>query len=333
MPKNIGRNLFKTAIAVLLVFVVLSGVSPAWGQNVPPVKAWIIVPVKGISAGVEGPTITAFDNRTDRWIAEMKKESVEVTLQKSTDAAEYMEFATRINANFGSYIDTDELRDKTFYSRDIETLLSNRRFRKAYEDIQKTDRKKAAELLTKNIRENLAVLRTMHLSDKEMRARGEHNVYPGTYPDVNSYRQSSNPDMPPTRFGRRYALFSYLLLASLFELKEVRPAIEEVIQHAKEEYQFFSSMPSPGLLDRSIYNPSLLMTATLCDPTWNADKKKRLEGKLVKDREVVDWESRALEHDRDAYIGLIPVKPHKEMLTIRYYKSITDAEFNDFFGK
>jgi hypothetical protein len=280
----------------------------------------------------------------------MKKESAEITVKKLTDAAEFLEFAILVNSARPSNFDTDELRDKTYYSRDIETLLSNRRFRKAYEDIQKlqkTDRKKTAELLTKNIRENLAALRDMHESDKEMNAHGEYNLYPSSYPDDNSYRQSSNPDMPPTRYGRRYALFSYILLASLFELKEVRPVIEEVIEYAKEEYQYINSLPSDGLtpngfsagayksayIRRSIYNPSLLLTATLCDPNWNAEKRKLLEGKLVKDREVVDWESRVLEHDRDAYIGLLPVQEWNGMITIRYYKGITDAEFNDFFGK
>ena len=74
-----------------------------------------------------------------------------------------------------------------------------------------------------------------------------------------------------------------------------------------------------------------MLTAALCDPTWNADKKKRLESKLIP-REIVDWQARALEHDRDAVAGLIPVKPHKEMIPVRYYAGITDAEFNAFFS-
>jgi len=295
-------------------------------------------------AGATGDTITIFDNRTDRWITEMKEESVEATLQKLTDAAEYMEFVNTIGTSGFSAFETEYLREKTHYSEDIEVILSNRRFRKAFDDLQKTDRKKAAELLTENIRENLAALRIMLQENQELVSRGKHKG--GAYatlmviPDDNSYRYSSHPDYPPTQYGRRYAVLAYILLASLFELREVRPAVEETVQLAKEEYKFFNSVHGQEtdsfkstLLDLSLYNPSLLMTATLCDPTWDADKHKRFEAKLVKDREAVDWQSRALEHDRDAKQGWIPVVPHDGMLKIRYYKGITDADFNDFFGK
>ena len=147
-------------------------------------------------------------------------------------------------------------------------------------------------------------------------------------------------DEPPTRMGRKFAVLAYLWFASLLELREVRPAVEEVIQFAKEEYEFFNTMDfgdetysfKAGVLDQSLYNPSLLVTAALCDPSWSADKKKRLEAKLV-NREVVDYQARATEHDKDARDGWIPVVPHEKMLKIRYYRGITDAEFNDFFGK
>jgi hypothetical protein len=82
-----------------------------------------------------------------------------------------------------------------------------------------------------------------------------------------------------------------------------------------------------------LYNPSLLLTATLCDPKWNAEKHKLLEEKLVKDREVVDWQARSLEHDMPGREGWVPVKPHESMIKVRYYQGITDAEFDDFFGK
>jgi hypothetical protein len=314
--------------------------------------------------GATGDSITAFDNRTDRWIAEMKEEPIEVILQKLTDAAEYIESMFQFDS-VGLAIYSDEVRDQTIYSKDIRSLLANRRFRKAYEDLQKIDKAQAAALLAKNIRENLPELRVMLKGYKDMITRGRHkgNIAVTTVnPDVDSYRYASRSDVPPTRFGRRHAVLSYILLASLLELQEVRPAIEDVIAFAKEEYKLFNSVSDEEagtfklvVLKESLYNPSLLLTATLCDPAWNADKHKLLgetpydpvsadfralfpdipkstETKLA-EFEIVDWQARAMEFDMPGREGWVPVKPHEKMLKVRYYRGITDAEFNDFFGK
>lgn len=292
-------------------------------------------------AGATGPTITAFDNRTNRWIAEMKEETIEITLLKLTDAGEYFWVGSGKHTMPVGLV-PEEMRQKTVYATDIKDILANRRFRKALDDIKKTDKKKVAELLTKNIRENLAEL---HILLQEYRNTYFHggSKYPEIVhgvPDDNFYRLSYyHPDRPPTHYARRYAVLSYLLLASYFELQEVRPAVEEVIQFANEEFEFFSSIDidkaftfKATVLYLSLYRPSLLMTATLCDPKWNTEKRKALATKLTT-KEIVDWESRALEQDHDAVLGLVPVVPHEKMLKIRYYEGITEAELDDFFGK
>ena len=249
-------------------------------------------------AGATGDSITIFDNRTDRWIAEMKEEPIEVILQKLTDAMEHLDPGFGIvNPDGGSSLFPEEYREETIYRRDIEALLSNRRFRKAYKDLQKTNKKKSAELLTKNIRDNLAELRIILQEHIKAVSQGNHK---GTIiteigiPAPDTYRFMAHPDYPPTRVGRRYAVLSYILLASFLELREVRPAVEETIQFAKEEYKFFNSLDEKeaysfmsSFLKCSLYNPSLLLTATLCDPTWNVDKHKRLETKLF-ETEIVD---------------------------------------------
>ena len=74
------------------------------------------------------------------------------------------------------------------------------------------------------------------------------------------------------------------------------------------------------------------MTATLCDPTWNIKKKKVLSEKLIT-KELVDWVSRALEYDHNAVLGLIPIVAHDNVLKIRYYQRITEAELDDFLGE
>jgi len=303
-------------------------------------------------SGATGPTIKAFDERTDRWITEMKEESPEDVVLKLFDGAEYIPGMLLSMPSIRSLYPEDQ-RERTVYSADIEIVLANRRFRKAYDDLQKMDKKKAAELLSKNIRENLAELRTMFQGDMDNVSLGNYFVPDGrlaTAVRLDSYRPMSIPDQPPTRFGRKYAVLSCILLASFLELPETRPAVQEVIEFAKGEYDLFCSVDDNleggwsksdiakhsfknRLLSESLYNPSLLVTATLCDPTWNAEKRKFLEGKLVNRGGVVDWQARALEHDKNAREGWIPVVPHEGMLKIRYYKGITDADFNDFFGK
>ena len=300
-------------------------------------------------SGATGDTITAFDNRTNRWIAEMKGETIETTLLKLTDMAEY-EWVGLFSGS-GIYI-TEQWREENYYCKDINDILSNRPFRKAFTDIEKTERKIAAELLTKNIRENLAGLRAHIQGHKDCFPSGKFvstSMLLGQ-PIENSYRHTYyHPDRPPTHYGRRYAVLSYLLLASHFELQEVRPAVEEAIKFAKEEFDFFNSIEGAldeertdaqvqeflfkgRMLQMSIYRPSLLVTATRCDPTWNVEKKKTLEAKLIT-KELVDWESRALESDHDVVLGLIPSVPHDKMLKLRCYQGITEAEFDDFFGK
>ena len=337
----------KTIIFILVAFIIVNlfvffGGRYRRAQNQQRIDE-MIRRYERYSGGMTGPTIKAFDAITDRWIAEMKEETVDVTLRKLTDAAEYINSGYGI-VNSGDFFSfaTDDWREESRYSKDIEFILSNRRFRKAIEDLQKIDRKKAADLLTKNIEENLSELRTMLREDIDKVAQDKHkggHVVLMVRPDINSYRHASHPDYPPTRIGRRYAVQSYLLLVSFLEIHEARLAVEKAIQFAREEYQFFNSVDTDEafifktvVFRQSLYNPSLLLTATLCDPNWNADKRKLFEDKLVKDREVVDWEARALEHDRDASLGLIPVRPHEKMIPIRYYAGITDAEFNDFFS-
>ena len=293
-------------------------------------------------AGATSPVITEFDEINDRWIAELKAETIEETLPQLTDAMEYT-LGIILNSSDVTSYRNEEWREQSYYQVVAKAILSNRRFRKAYEDLQKTNKKKAATLLTKNIKDNLAELRLMLQEDLDVVTKGEHTQSWGvvrSYSSDDTYRPMSHPDYPPTPTGRKYAIFSYLLLASLLELREVRPAVEEVIALAKEEYKLFNSLDTEearsfksSLLEESIYNPSLLVTAAFCDPTWKVAEKKRLAKEKLVEREVVDYQARALEGDKLAREGWIPVVPHDGMLKIRYYKEITDVEFNDFFGK
>lgn len=274
-----------------------------------------------------------------RWIAEMEEESIEEILQKLNDVAEYTMYGTMDNRGTMLFYTVEER--KRISQKNIEDTIANRRFRKAFEDLQTMDKKQAGALLTTLIRDNLVELNKLLNKDKERFALGQHrgqNAVIVSYPNVDSYRPRSRTDIPPSRMGRHYAMMSYVWLAGLLELQEVRPAIEEVIEFAKEEFAFYnfvedkmeSATFKSMLFDQSLYNPSLLVTATLCDPSWKVEQKKILASRMV-NREVFDYRVPS-----PAYkpIGIEGVKePHDGMITLRYYEGITDEEFNAFFGK
>jgi len=314
----------KHYITIIAVIIATCGISSLNAQQQPPQQDIIIT-------------------NTLRWIAEMEEEPIEEILLKLNDVAEYTMYGqmdNRANRLFYDAAERGRLSQKS-----IEDTIANRRFRKAFEDMQKMDKKQAGALLSKLIKDNLVELTTLLNKDKERFALGQHRERNGvlkaiivSYPEADSYRPMSRTDIPPTYLGRHYAVMSYVWLAGLLELQEVRPAIEEVIEFAREEFAFYnfvedkmeSATFKSMLFDQSLYNPSLLVTATLCDPSWKVEQKKILASKLV-NREVFDYRI-----PLPAYkpIGVEGVKePHDGMITLRYYEGITDEEFNAFFGK
>jgi hypothetical protein len=332
MPQNFNMRPFKTVSAALVAFAVL------FTSNV-----------------ARGETITAFDEQTNRLLGVLREETVEVTLKELTNGAHFIVGMVLAKGGSGRTFYDEGVRERNYYSKDVEILLSNRRVRKALEDLQKMDKKSAAKLLSQNIRDNMAELRPMLQTYMETFSQGKHisSIGFGRLLSEDSgdfHSPISDPNYPPTRFGRKYAVFSYIWLASLLELREVHPAVEEVVEFAREEYRLFNRVKvanAPGeegddpgsysfkenLLADSLYNPSLLVTAALCDPTWNTEKKRALEAKLIQDQGIVDYQARAIEQDKDAREGWLPIVPYDGMLKIRYYKGITDAEFNDFFSE
>ena len=278
-----------------------------------------------------GVKVIPHSEQFTKLMAELKEESVEVTLQKlNADAMQFGLMGTMFHNDVDNIF--PEAERIKIYARDINAVLANIRVLKAYEDLQKVDKKTAAALLSKHIRENLVSLRQTFQFPIGMIERGEHKgdtiagSLIGRYdPNVLGHVPL---DHPPTKIGRRYAILSYILIASLLELEEVRPAVEEVIAFAREEYELFCSLDvkeAPAfmsvLLTESLYNPSLLLTAARCDPTWNPEKRKLLDENNLVNCNVASWRTALPEHNV------------KNMLTIRYYVGITDAEFNEFFGK
>jgi hypothetical protein len=295
-------------------------------------------PLKPRRTGPGGPAVEAFDNKTDRWIAEMEAESLEQSLELLTDSLEYEIPGPKIEdcfPNFG--------REEQWYSLAVPYALSNRRFRKVLEDLKKLPPKKVSALLTQRIQTCLTEKRRLVQLGyiDTIIARGlQHGRFGLTIgdPEAGYYRSRSQPGSPLYQVRLRYGIFSYILLAAQLELRNVRPAIEDVVRQAKEEFTLLNSQDEESLhfkrliMHESLYNPSILVTGTLCDPAWNAELKKQLlEKEKLITKEIVDYRARTTEYDWLGREGWVPVEPSKSKLTFRYYQKITNEEFNTAF--
>jgi hypothetical protein len=293
--------------------------------------------------GAGGPAIEASDRKAQRWVEEMSTESPKETLSKLTDAMEYMIPGPMIDIDGFRSCDTEAERQETTYQYTIHYILSNRRFRKALEDLKKLSKKEATKLLTQSIQENLAALRQNYKGRLDLIAKGYHKNHTFGYDygviDNGYYRSRNSPKYPPGIMGRRYGMFSYFLIAAQLELRDVRPAIEDVVRFAKEEFALFNSLDEKEsidfrivLLEESLYHPALLVTGMLCNPSWNKDLKNQLlkQEKLIT-KEIVDHRARTTEYDMPGREGWVPIEPFKSMLTIRYYQGVSEEQLNTAF--
>jgi hypothetical protein len=296
--------------------------------------------------GIGGPAIEAFDRDTSRWIEDMKAESLEESFALLNDFYEYRySKITQYSAFDSNTFDTHEDREKRLYKYFVPQALSNRRFLKAIEDSKKLSRSKCVKLLTQCIQDNLKEKIRLYERDTEGRVKkGRHYVNValslGDSEGGNEYyRSRRRPGSGVPQIALKYGILSCILLAGQLELsKEMRPTIDAVIRQAKREYALYNSLDDKArtfkwvIMKQSIYNPSILVTGTLCDRSWNKELKKELldKGKLI-NRETVDYRARTTEYDWPAAEGWIQPEPFKSKLPFRYYEKITDEEFNKAF--
>jgi hypothetical protein len=303
--------------------------------------------------GIGGPAMEAFDKHTDMWIKEMQSESIEESFALLNDLYEYRYSKITEYSGFDAlFFDTHEDREIRLYQYMVPQALSNRRFLKALEDLKKLPRRKCITLLTQCIQDNLKEkirlyeLDTVNTVNKE-KHYGNWAIYLGDSDGAYRSRRKRGsdiyakpgPESDIPQIALRYGILSCFLLAGQLELgKEMRPVFEEVIQQAKKEYALYNSLDDKAMsykvvvISQSIYNPSVIVTGTLCDRSWNVDLKKELssKGKLIH-RETVDYRARMTEYDWPVAEGWMKPEPFNSALPFRYYEKITDEEFNAAF--
>ncbi|MDR0704346.1 MAG: hypothetical protein LBF88_05090 [Planctomycetaceae bacterium] len=292
--------------------------------------------------GIGGPAMEAFDKHTDMWIKEMQSESIEESFALLNDYNEYHYSKITQYSGFRMSLNTPEDREKRLYQYMVPQALSNRRFLKALEDLKKFPRRQCIKLLTQCIQDNLKEKIRLYELDtvgtvNKGKHYGNHVLYAGN--DADDYRSHRSPGADITQYSLHYGVLSCVLLAGQLELgQEMRPVIEAVIQQAKKEYALYNSLDDKAssfkhvTIKQSIYNPSVLVTGTLCDRSWNVDLKKELsgKGKLIH-RETVDYRARMTQYDWPAAEGWMKPEPFNSTLPFRYYEKLTDKEFNAAF--
>lgn len=227
---------------------------------------------------------------------------------------------------------------------DIESILSNRRFLKVYEELLRIPRAEAAALVNAQIGEALATYQHMFEEYWQEMATSvqqrTHVLEDGTVMiRTNRFRISDNVDGTPTFLGMRYQLFSLVMLAGNLRIEGTRSAVLNVLSDAVAQRNRFCAPQTGGEADRysalagaSLYSRQILATGILLSPDAEADSSLR---SLIEDEGR--WEVHKMPHyDAEAAPydlltrmgGLMPVDHSKGTLNIRIHKPLDDEEFD-----
>ena len=215
--------------------------------------------------------------------------------------------------------------------RDIETILSNRRFLKVCEELTALGPEAATELLNDCIPAYLEGYRGVVDEYLDMVAG---QVGPGTRCGV-GFQIGGPPDGRPNPLGPRFRLLALVLAAGNLELQGTHDALLKVAEEALSQRQRFyregefnqcfrfGMVTVAGLYNRQVLGYALLKTSP--DPRLADDVLAAL-GKEVVVREVTVFDAQRTRYDARYMPG--PVDYTKGILAVEYLPPISDEEFD-----
>lgn len=280
--------------------------------------------------GAGGRTVEGVDRRISAQVTGLEKESLDESLTALDEIEMYVWPGPTGEMGFEV---SQEGRDR-LNAWTMHCLMSNRRLRKVMEELASLPSKEAADKINRQIEatlptyekilnKHLEFYRPLYAPDAKLT---------GTPPQ----QISNNPDGSPTLLGARYKLLGLALIAGNLELAETRPAVLLLAQTAKRQYEEFSRdeelhelFKFATLCSSSLYHPQVLATALLGTCTGAGEETTLVEqfSKRWETEELVDYRARATKYDLHARIGMVPVEPEGQLLTVRYLQPLTDKEF------
>lgn len=267
----------------------------------------------------------------------LRGESLEESLAKLSDVEMFF-WPGVPRESLSLYLWTLPLRSSVG-GRDVQTIMSNRRFLRVYEGLSKLPKAKAADLINRQIESGLPVYSA--LFDQDLEAKKD-SIKADVKPKVvGSYQGSNNKDGTPTVLGMRYKLLALALIAGNLGVQDCRPTVAKLARHGSQSYQtlqrkdLYNHYSAYAIIEGgSLYNRQILGTALLATSgrlnglTAGADKYRV----ATKSEEVTHYDARATRFDLHGRIGVVPVDYSKGRLTVRYLGDISDLTFEEILA-
>jgi len=246
-------------------------------------------------ASSEHPPLTpvqAYERRVAQEIAGLRNEPLQTTISKLSDIEGYR---SPLMSDGASGIEMPLYPEKG--CRDIEDIVSNRRFRKALQELSAMPKEQASGLIDSEIAAALRHYVPLFDGNWRVVADGRRKVPAGTPSSAGpSLQMSNNANGAPTFAGLRLKLFSLALIAANLRLYQSRPAIISLVREAYRERDRMYDRREGQEADRflmlvqaSLYNRQILATAL--ERTAGATSNGRNATEEMPSRY---WESRGL---------------------------------------
>lgn len=222
--------------------------------------------------------------------------------------------------------------------RDLDAILSNRRFVKLLQELGRLPKSEAAKLLNEEFQrttKQYGEISEQYLATygAEFRA-GQPPVQgaPGVTYGV-SFQISDNPDGSPTLLGIRNKLLALVLLAGQLELADCRGEIRKALELSQRERGQYSSdkefRPEFGegmLRSGCLFNRQVFASAIL--PLLSQSQRDQLAGQHIAADEVRLTAYDAITTSYETKFLHTPPDFSKGTLTVRIIASISDADYD-----
>lgn len=263
----------------------------------------------------------------DTQISVLRKESLERALDNLSEA--YMFFWPGVVGRSTDYLTYKLPLPAAVGVFDVETVMSNRRFLKVFDELSHLPKPKAAALINREIERTLPVYRKLVDADLELK---KESIRAGAEPRPGGGFVVEPQGKNPTWTGMRFKLLALVLLAGNLELEDCHATVLKVGKTAsadyakfcrKDLYNFFSGYCL--ITAESLYNRQILGTGLL--GTSGELVAARPAGVGLNTQDLTHFDAKATRYDLHGRIGAEPIDFSKGRITVRWITEIDDEIF------
>lgn len=215
---------------------------------------------------------------------------------------------------------------------DVETIMSNRRFLKLYNELRQLDRGNASTIVNAEIEKALTEYKILY----DQLCKANESKYPAALardkPTLGLSFQIQNGNEKSTLFlGARFRVLSLIFLAAQLQLygshSKILEAVELAIDQRDQVYNDHAHhiiYKTDLLIHASLYSRQILATASyLTSPKKTAAFPKLIEKKLT------PYNAELTPYDQPSMIGALPVDYSRGIFNLRFLASMDDKEFKE----